>query len=513
MIKENNNKLVTFHNGKAAEVLNQYKSNYFDTIITDCPYGISFMNKEFDKQVPSLENWREILRVMKPGGLMFTVFSSRSDVQRDLLNTLEEAGFDIGFSQLYWTYASGMMKGTNLSKALDEKLGVDRPDDAITEPVSEIAKDFDGTFTGCQTAPAVEPVIIAMKPIVPVSRIQVFEALDKKYDYWITKSKIKSKRQIEKFSKKYSDSTFNIGDIVESCQSLNPEKDSLVKLNGQIINTTVFVNSNFKSYITTAIVYNTACSWVDLVRIPRSDIVKNTLSGNFVNEGWDSPWRHDKELLKKRKILKQQNKNKSNNLGGMPSNLLVLDKVLDNGKEYQDKAYLRHSKGKPIAGYNINTPHKTDKFYGYEDLGGYSKFFDQEKWFKRMVQYLPPDMAKQFPFLQVNKPAQYEKHTGLKDKGNIHPTVKPVILMLYLIKMAVGGNKKAKILDPFAGSGTTNIAATILGFESVGIDLEAKHIDIALARTTIENIQALKEYEPISSKLPKPKKKDLKEFF
>ena len=68
----------------------------------------------------------------------------------------------------------------------------------------------------------------------------------------------------------------------------------------------------------------------------------------------------------------------------------------------------------------------------------------------------------------------------LKDKGNNHPTVKPVELMKYLIKLVTppGG----KILDPFNGSGSTGMAAVELGFEYVGIDLDEHYIDIATKR-------------------------------
>jgi len=64
--------------------------------------------------------------------------------------------------------------------------------------------------------------------------------------------------------------------------------------------------------------------------------------------------------------------------------------------------------------------------------------------------------------------------------GNNHPTVKPVELMKYLIKLITpqGG----KILDPFNGSGSTGMAAVELGFEYVGIDLDEHYIDIATKR-------------------------------
>jgi site-specific DNA-methyltransferase (adenine-specific) len=76
----------------------------------------------------------------------------------------------------------------------------------------------------------------------------------------------------------------------------------------------------------------------------------------------------------------------------------------------------------------------------------------------------------------------------LSDKGNNHPTVKPIELMKYLIKLVTppGG----KVLDPFNGSGSTGCAAVELGCEYVGIELDAKYVDIARKRIAAWNKEA-----------------------
>lgn len=71
-----------------------------------------------------------------------------------------------------------------------------------------------------------------------------------------------------------------------------------------------------------------------------------------------------------------------------------------------------------------------------------------------------------------------EKNTS--DKGNNHPTVKPIELMKYLIKLVTPPN--GIVLDPFNGSGSTGCAAVELGFEYVGIELDPKYVEIAKAR-------------------------------
>ena len=68
----------------------------------------------------------------------------------------------------------------------------------------------------------------------------------------------------------------------------------------------------------------------------------------------------------------------------------------------------------------------------------------------------------------------------LKDKGNNHPTVKPIELMKYLIKLVTP--KGGRVLDPFNGSGSTGCAAVELGCEYVGIELDPKYVEIATKR-------------------------------
>ena len=69
---------------------------------------------------------------------------------------------------------------------------------------------------------------------------------------------------------------------------------------------------------------------------------------------------------------------------------------------------------------------------------------------------------------------------GLQPGKNNHPTVKPIKLMSYLITM--GSRKDDIVLDPFCGSGTTLLAARLLGRKFIGIELEEKYYEIAKER-------------------------------
>ena len=182
--------------GDSLELLKDMEDNTIDSIVTDPPYGYSFMGKDWDKAVPSVELWEECLRVLKPGGFAFIMSAPRADVQSEMIKRLEQAGFRVDFTPIYWTYATGFPKAANMGKLVDKRLGVERevvgkkecgyqvsisktrkeqgyrPNETnattevdITIPGSDEAKALDGSYAGYQPKPAVEVVIVVMKPL------------------------------------------------------------------------------------------------------------------------------------------------------------------------------------------------------------------------------------------------------------------------------------------------------------------------------------------------------------
>jgi len=89
-----------------------------DLMVTDPPYGYSFMGKDWDKAVPKVEVWKETLRVLKPGAFAFVMCAPRQDCLARMICNLQDAGFVTGFSSIYHTYASGFPKALNVSKAI-----------------------------------------------------------------------------------------------------------------------------------------------------------------------------------------------------------------------------------------------------------------------------------------------------------------------------------------------------------------------------------------------------------
>ena len=170
--------------GNSNDKLKELPDNSVDTVITDPPYGLSFMGKKWDYDVPSVELWKEVLRVLKPGGTAIIFAGSRT--QHRMAVNVEDTGFILK-DTIMWLYASGFPKATDISKQIDKKFGAEREvvgkninhrtlkktncmvgqphtrDGNLTKPSTPEAKLWDG-WKSHGLKPAYEPIIVAMKP-------------------------------------------------------------------------------------------------------------------------------------------------------------------------------------------------------------------------------------------------------------------------------------------------------------------------------------------------------------
>jgi site-specific DNA-methyltransferase (adenine-specific) len=171
--------MVSLLLGDCLEKMKEMESNSVDSIITDPPYGISFMNKKWDYDIPSIDVWKECFRVLKPGGHLLSFGGSRT-FHRICVN-IEDAGFDIRETIMY-LYGSGFPKSHNIGKAVDKKLGNERevvgvnPNHRTSDALYELGFQggkSDGVMTkgtsewegwGTALKPAHEPIIMARKP-------------------------------------------------------------------------------------------------------------------------------------------------------------------------------------------------------------------------------------------------------------------------------------------------------------------------------------------------------------
>ena len=106
-------------NGDCLEKLGELQCACVDAIVTDPPYGLSFMGNKWDYEVPSIDIWKECLRVLKPGGHLLS-FSSARTYHRMACN-VEDAGFEIR-DQIMWVYGSGFPKGKTQLKPSHEPI-------------------------------------------------------------------------------------------------------------------------------------------------------------------------------------------------------------------------------------------------------------------------------------------------------------------------------------------------------------------------------------------------------
>jgi site-specific DNA-methyltransferase (adenine-specific) len=108
---------AALYQGDCLAVLAELADNSVDAIVTDPPYGLAFMGKRWDYDVPDGAIWAECLRVLKPGGHLLAFAGTRT--QHRMAIRIEDAGFEIR-DMIAWVYGSGFPKSLDVSKAIDK---------------------------------------------------------------------------------------------------------------------------------------------------------------------------------------------------------------------------------------------------------------------------------------------------------------------------------------------------------------------------------------------------------
>lgn len=405
---------ILYH-GDCLDVLKTMEDCSVDSVVTDPPYGLSkepdisevlskwlageeydhghggFMGKSWDSFVPHPDIWREVFRVLKPGGHALVFAGTRT---QDLMTiSLRLAGFEVR-DVIEWIYFSGFPKSHDVSKAFDRRAGAERnvlgsawrtpsnkPEFStqwgfgakseghydITAPATELARKWDGWGTALK--PAHEPVIVVRKPLHDGRKLTVADCVEK---------------------------------------------------------------------------YGTGAINIDGCRIALGDERAPTGSGN----AGDS-------IYSQVTTSKGNSGNVTPEKGRFPANCITLD-----SDEFYSKYFNISPKelSKKASKKDRNSDWRGEEIALEESLTGHGNLQNSEG-MERFKTY----------------------------NRNHHPTVKPTDLMAWLVRLVTpaGGT----VLDPFAGSGSTLVAAKREGFGFIGIELTEEYIPIIEARTDVEHVE------------------------
>lgn len=387
------------------EVLRALDADSVDSIVTDPPYGLGFMGKEWDFLPPGQEWAEECLRVLKPGGHMLAFGGSRT--WHRLAVAVEDAGFEIRDS-IAWLYGSGFPKSLDVSKAIDKAAGAAREvigqtsaGSSSLQRVSRIEQGYRDTLTAVTpgsldiTAPATEAA--------------------QQWQGWGT--------------------------------ALKPAFEPIV-VGRKPIKGTVAAN---------VLEHGTGALNIDGCRIEMSDADREVVDKRSGSD--DGERGIYQNGVGKRAVGERF----SSAPGGRWPTNVVLDESQAAGLDAQSGVLT--SGGSPTR----RGPDKSRKVYGN---------------FKGQEEYTPArgaDSGGASRFFPVFK---YQAKAPTKERpkvdGVAHPTVKPLELMRWLVKLVTppGGT----VLEPFAGSGTTVEAALLEGFKCFAIEREPDYLPLILQR-------------------------------
>jgi len=411
------------HQGDCLELMKELPDNIIDSVITDPPYGLSFMNKKWDYDVPSTEVWKECLRVLKPGGHALVACGTRT--QHRMAVNIEDAGFEIR-DIVAWVYGSGFPKSLNIGKQVDKMQGNKR----------EVIGKKD-TYRKPQISP--NGWDCTKREKFETKGTTKFEgqgtALKPAMELWTLVRKPLSEKNVALNVLKWGTGGINI----EGCR-IGTET---IKVCGGRKETVVGDTRTGKA----------------LGRYGAHEPLNTTHQGRF-----PANLILDEEAGE---MLDEQS-GESISKAGIRKNT---ESLLQKGFEGQPK----------------------DIYSVHSDKGGASRFFYCAKASKKERDAGLDNFEEKYCGMMEDD--NYPIKTGSGNlrqtkRRNDHPTVKPIKLMLYLVKLITP--KDGLVLDLFMGSGTTAIACKQLNHNFIGIEKDKHYVDIANHRLSQKTLKEVK---------------------
>lgn len=454
--------------GNCLNLMMGLPDNSIDCCVTDPPYGIRFMGKKWDYEIPAIATWEEVYRVMKPGGHIEVACGTRT--QHRMVCNIEDAGFEIR-DVIAWHYGSGFPKSMNISKAIDKKS--EENQGAIfakiecgkwlrkrrielnlsTKQVAEHFPSITGGITGCVSnweggeIPTWEHF----------SKIKAILSLGNEYDYLIKDrpdNYIAAEREV-------------IGQCRPGFHAGSNRVYGQFSGDGNITASATDAAKQWEGWGTAL---KPATEFWTLARKPISE---GTVAANILRWGVGGlnidacriPFQNEEDFKSatygtgtniiggnyaggKHKIDSDRKKLEANRKGRFPANVILDDFMA----EEMDRQSGQLTSGQPVGKDSADTKskHVYGKFAGGRDLTGYG------------------DTGGASRFFYVAKPSSEERG------GSSHPTIKPQELIQYLIKLICPIEPGRTVLEPFAGSGAHCIAARKLGLDFYAAEIGEK---------------------------------------
>jgi len=523
--------------------MQKMEDNSVDSIVTDPPYGLSFMGKKWDYDVPSVEIWKEALRVLKPGGHLLSFAGSRT-YHRMAVN-IEDAGFEIR-DQIMWVYGSGFPKSLNIGKAVDKMQGNERE---FIQQVKRTGKEAGtlGAYAGnnieskdtspyegwgTNLKPAHEPIVVACKPISESTIAENvlrwgtgginIDGCRVEGDMGKDRAEGKPRRDDnDKFGK--ANTTINpqsplgrfpanfIHDGSDEVVGLFPDTKSGSHKAGQPRNAeskTSYVMPNVTTYTDngssgSASRFFKTCKDTQKHAIMSvcNDINVNNVGNNLMIS------QLTEKIVKIHSVLKSATPNLD--LLNQNLNALFVERSAKS-TEIDFVAKLVAIKEVPEDLVSQEELQAIQGFIGNcKECSLTQRNADAEKWESIDITQITTNLLKLCGYvsyvIEENTSSErkevvakngepkrfgYFPKASKRDRdGSSHPTMKPTSLMQYLVRLVTpaGGT----CLDPFMGSGSTGKACVLEGFGFIGIEMDAEYCDIAEAR--IQAVQILED--------------------
>ena len=441
------------HLGDCLEIMKKLPGSSVDSVVTDPPYGLEFMGKEWDKlqrkiwrggnKYPDgadkftgtrpayiggteVQEWhyqwaKECLRVLKPGGHLLSFGGTRT--YHRMACAVEDAGFEIR-DCIFWVYGSGFPKSLNIGKAVDKLQGNER--------------EVIGTSKG-----------------KGYSSIQEKNIEQNNRPYVAGLPYLRADRNLTKGNSPWE----GWG------TSLKPAVEPIVLARKPLSEKNVAEN---------VLKWRTGGINIDGCRVATTDVYSYKKCGGSsfsVGRGVDGTREYPAEI---------------HNLGRFPANLIHdgSEEVVGMFPQSQGMASQTDTKDTPSNYFGLDK-HAGWRF-GRGDNGSAARFFYCAKASKAErnmgLEGLPAlDPHTTYAGDACALLTMGNTPTNYRDKvKNNHPTVKPVALMRYLCRLITPPN--GTVLDPFMGSGSTGIAAKMEGFNFIGIEKDQEYFKIAEAR-------------------------------